>query len=148
MSRIYDTSRRLVLTHTYFQWECSNRKFSSFCRTLPIPATKCAAGITTHATSAGSIILINSFHPRMLGLCGPRLKGKQLGRYLLFLSIETFSAGCYPRPRAGARAKRRWTDHWTPHYIGAVGGGPGRGWCREGFLTKPREPGALRFPAS
>lgn len=87
--------------------------------------------------SAGSVILIHSFHPEDARAPRPQAEREGSGHYLLFLSTGTFSAGCYPRPRAGARAELRWTDHCTGRYIGAAGGG----WCGEGFVTKPREPG-------
>lgn len=48
--------------------------------------------------SAGSIISSAPSTQRMLGLSGPRLKEKQLGPYLLFLSIETFSGAVIQGP--------------------------------------------------
>lgn len=137
-SRIYDTSRRLVLTHTYFQQECLNRKFSS---RNAAPSAAPSPSLLPNLLPGSPLMLhllalLSSSTPstrRMLS--SPRLKGKRLGRYLLFLSIETFSAGCYPRPRAGARPKPRWTDHWTPHYIGP-GGGAGLGLVSRGLFNK------------
>lgn len=80
VSRIYDISCRLVLAHTYFQQECLNRKFSS----LPIPATKSAPGITTHAMSAGSIILIDSFHAQDARALQPQAEREAVGSLLTF----------------------------------------------------------------
>lgn len=65
-----------------FKQEIQLLKCSSFCRALPIPATKFAPGITTHAAYAGSIILINSFHPE--DALQPQAEREAVGSLLTF----------------------------------------------------------------
>lgn len=101
-----------------FKQETQLPKHSSFCHTLPVPATKFAPGIITHIASQPT-----PFNLEDARALWPRLKGKRLGHYLLFLNIETFSAGVYPRLKAGAKPNPRWREMLdTPLYSSWRGG--------------------------